>query len=42
MALGMVRRKRMPWKALAGMLLALMLGAAITAHELGILRWAMR
>jgi glycerol uptake facilitator-like aquaporin len=31
-------RKRFPWKAVAGMLFALMLGAAIAAHELGILK----
>ena len=31
-------RKRIPWKAVAGMIFALILGAAIAAHELGILR----
>jgi hypothetical protein len=31
-------RKRFPWKAVTGMLFALMLGAAIAAHELGLLR----
>jgi hypothetical protein len=30
--------KHVPWKAVAGMIFALILGAAIAAHELGILR----
>ena len=32
-------RKHIPWKAVAGMIFALMLGAAIAAHEMGILKY---
>jgi len=35
----MVTQKRVPWKALAGMLFAVMLAAVFVAHEFGVWKW---